>query len=43
MGIPADIGDKELEDEVIDIAKEAKVSVNRQPLKKSDTCAVQTL
>ena len=43
VGIPVDVGDTELEDEVIDIAKEAKVSVNRQPLKKSDICAVHRL
>ena len=32
-----------LEDEVIDIVKDAKVLVNRQPLKKSDICAVHRL
>ena len=31
-GIPETIADDKLEDEVIDIMKEAKVTVNRQPL-----------
>ena len=43
VGIPQDINDDQLEDEVIDIVKEAKVFVNRQPLKKMDICAVHRL
>ena len=43
VGIPASISDDKLEDEVIEIAKEAKVLVNRQPLKKSDISAVHRL
>ena len=45
-GIPVHIGKdnpEELENEVIAIAKEAKVQVNRQPLKASDICAVHRL
>ena len=38
-GIPANIPQENLEDEVVEIAKEAKVSVNRQPLKKGDIVA----
>ena len=43
VGIPPEIDDEKLEDEVIEIAKEAKISVNRQPLKKQDICAVHRL
>ena len=43
VGIPADIPDDKLEDEVLEITKEAKVNVNRQPLKKTDVCAVHRL
>ena len=42
-GIPTNIKDEDLEDEVIDIAKEAKVMVNRQPLKKRDISAAHRL
>ena len=45
-GIPVHIGKdnpEELEAEIIAIAKEAKVLVNRQPLKASDICAVHRL
>ena len=38
VGIPQDIPDDRLEDEVIEIMKEAKVLVNRQPLKKNGYC-----
>ena len=38
-GIPQDIHQDKLEDEVLEIVKEAKVQVNRQPLKKSDIVA----
>ena len=34
-GIPDDVNDDALEDEVIDLFKEAKVHVNRQPIKKT--------
>ena len=34
VGIPQTVPDDQLEDEVIEIVKEAKVLVNRQPLKK---------
>ena len=43
VGIPQDIPDDRLEDEVIEIMKEAKVLVNRQPLKKMDIAAVHRL
>ena len=43
VGIPQNITNDKLEDEVLDIAKEAKVFVNRQPLKKTDICAVHRL
>ena len=43
VGIPENIDNDHLEDEVIEIMKEAKVSVNRQPLKKSDICAVHRI
>ena len=43
VGIPQNIPDDKLEDEVIDIMKEAKVSVNRQPMKKMDISAVHRL
>ena len=39
VGIPSDIPQDQLEEEIIEIVKEAKVSVNRQPLKKSDIVA----
>ena len=42
VGIPPNITDDKLE-EVLDIVKEAKVLINRQPLKKSDICAVHRL
>ena len=35
-GIPSTVTDDKVEDEVIEILKEAKVSLNRQNLKKSD-------
>ena len=38
-GIPENISTEKLEDEVIEIVREAKVTVNRQPLKKSDIVA----
>ena len=38
-GIPKDIPQERLEDEIVEIVKEAKVSVNRQPLKKCDIVA----
>ena len=38
-GIPQEIHQDKLEDEVLEIVKEAKVQVNRQPLKKSDIVA----
>ena len=41
--IPENVPDTALEDEVIDILKEAKVQVNRQPLKKSDIQEVHRL
>ena len=43
VGIPENIEDDKLEDEVLEITKEAKVNVNRQPLKKTDICAVHRL
>ena len=43
VGIPESVSDDKLEDEVIDILKEAKVTVNRQPLKKVDISAVRRL
>ena len=43
VGIPQDISDENLENEVIDILKEAKVAVNRQPMKKMDIAAVHRL
>ena len=43
VGIPQAIEDDKLEDEVIDIMREAKVQVNRQPLKRSDIAAVHRL
>ena len=43
VGIPTEVNDDKLEDEVIEIAKEAKIFVNRQPLKKQDICAVHRL
>ena len=42
-GIPDDVNDDALEDEVIDLFKEAKVHVNRQPIKKTDIQAVHRL
>ena len=39
-GIPKSVNDDALEDAVIDLFKESKVSVNRQPLKKLDIQAV---
>ena len=42
-GIPTNIGDKELEDEVVDVLREAKVLVNRQPVKKMDIEACHRL
>ena len=42
-GTPTNIKDEDLEDEVIDIAMEANVMVNRQPLKKSDISAAHRL
>lgn len=38
-GIPENVSQERLEDEVVEIAKEAKVSVNRQPLRKTDIVA----
>ena len=38
-GIPEHITQERLEDEVVEIVKEAKVTVNRQPLKKTDIVA----
>ena len=43
FGIPQSVTDGDLEDEVIDILKEAKVSLNRQPIKKIDIVAVHRL
>ena len=43
VGIPESVSDDKLEDEVIDILKEAKVTVNSQPLKKVDISAVHRL
>ena len=43
FGIPHEIGDDTLEDEVIDIFKEAEVRVNRQIPKKMDIQAVHRL
>ena len=42
-GIPTTVSSDALEDEVIEICKEAKVSVNRLPLKKNDIAAVHRL
>ena len=42
-GIPQNIADDKLEDEVIDICREAKLQVDRQPLTKRDICAVHRL
>ena len=42
-GIPEDIDGDHLEDEVIDLFKEAKIQVNRQPIKKTDIQAVHRL
>ena len=42
-GIPSTVSTDDLEEEVIDICKDANVFVNRQPLKKSDICAVHHL
>lgn len=39
-GIPDSVLDNALEDEVIEIFKDAKIQVNRQPLKKQDIQAV---
>ena len=38
-GIPSNIQTDQLEDEIIDICKDAKVTVNRQNLKKTDIVA----
>ena len=38
-GIPENIPTDHLEDEILDICKEAKVAVNHQPLKKADIVA----
>ena len=35
-GIPSNILDGQIEDEVIEVFQEAKVTVNRQPIKSSD-------
>ena len=35
-GIPTHINDAQIEDEVIEIFREAKVTVNRQPIKSQD-------
>ena len=43
VGIPADVDNLKLEDEVIGIMKEAKVSVNNQPIKRMDICAVHRI
>ena len=43
VGIPESVSDDKLEDEVIDILKEVKVTVNRQPLKKVDISTVHHL
>ena len=43
VGIPTSVENDKLEDEVIDILKDAKVSVNRQHIKKMDICAVHRL
>ena len=43
VGIPPEVSDDKLEDEVLEITKEAKVLVNRQGLKKTDICAVHRL
>ena len=42
-GIPSNIPQERLEDVVIEIVKEAKVTVNRQPLKKTDIVACHRL
>ena len=42
-GIPEEITDDKLEDEVIEIMKDAKVQINRQPLRKADISAVHRL
>ena len=42
-GIPITVSDDQLEDEVIDIFKEAKMSVHRKPLWKIDIQAVHRL
>ena len=42
-GIPTTVTPENLEDEVIEICKEAKVFVNRLPLKKNDIAAVHRL
>ena len=43
VGIPQDVKDERLEEEVIDILKEAEVRVNRQSPKKMDIQAVHHL
>ena len=42
-GIPRDVEHDQLEDEVIEIFKDAKVSLNRQPLKKTDIQATHRI
>lgn len=42
-GIPMNIPDEKLEDEVIGIMKDTKVSVNRQPIKKMDIQATHRI
>lgn len=42
-GIPADIPQEELEDDVIDLFKDMKVTVNRQPIRKIDIQAVHRI
>ena len=42
-GIPESVSQDQLEDEVIDIFKEVKITVNRQPLKKMDIQAVHRI
>ena len=43
VGIPQNVSDDQLEDEVIQIMKEAKVSVNRQNMKSMDICAAHRI
>ena len=42
-GIPTNINDLQIEDEVIEIFREAKVTVNRQPIKSQDIQAAHTI